>query len=454
MDVRDGIWTTTMEISAESQAALIKKVAAIKRLSQKMDKEKPGRRRARGEGSIYTRGEDGMIVGRLELGRGPDGKRQRSKPVYSKDHATVVNKLNELRDNAAKGREQLDQTLTLGAWLDYWLEEIAPAKTKPHSLKTYRSHVRNQIKPAIGEQRLAKLKAEDVRALHKWIRGATYVRGKDEKGEPKRVPYSERVVEAAHTVLSSALSDAVAEGNKLYQNPCELVPSPSGKTGDGTALTTQQARAVLLAAMRAKDRMVTRWAAGLMLGGRQGEVLGLQWDRIDFEAGTLDLAWQLEWLPLKPGAKADDPKRFDVRPDFDHVPLWRGAALTRPKTDLSQRLIPMPEPLAAILQVHRKAWKPNPWGLVWTSGSNTPVSDRADREGWADAQTRAEIDPVQVRYMRNTTATLLMEASVPDKVIQSIMGHTNVVTTRGYQRVDLTQSRKALGNLDVLLAVE
>ncbi|PPJ31866.1 hypothetical protein C5E45_32775 [Nocardia nova] len=453
MEARDGIWTTSIEISAESKAALIKKVAAIKRLSQKIDKEKERRRRAQGEGSIYTRG-DGMVVGRLELERHADGKRRRSKPVYSKDHAVVVKKLEALKKTIAEGREQLDETLTLADWLDYWLEEIAPAKTKPHALKTYRSHVRNQIQPAIGHRKVAKLKPEDVRALHKWIREAKYVKGKDKKtGEPIRVPYSERTVEAAHTVLSSAMSDAVAE-EKAHRNPCELVPAPNGSSGEGTALSTEQARAVLLAAMRANDRMVTRWAAGLMLGGRQGEILGLQWDRIDFEAGTLDLAWQLEWLPLKPGAKPDDPKRFDVRPGFEHTPLWRGAALTRPKTDLSQRLIPLPEPLAAILQVHRKTWKPNPWGLVWTTAKGTPVSDRADREGWAEAQRRAEVDPVQVRRMRDTTATLLMEANVPDKVIQSIMGHTNVMTTRGYQRVDLSQSRKALGNLDVLLAVE
>src|SRR5690606_12331042 len=137
-------------------------------------------------------------------------------------------------------------------------------------------------------------------------------------------------------------------------NVAEDATRPQVLSQSHGALTSEQARKVLLVAMENEDPMVTRWAAGLMLGGRQGELLGLQWDRIDFENGSLDLSWQLEWLPLKPGAGRDDPKRFKVEPGFEHVPLYRSAALTRPKTSASQRVTPLPEPLAAILQVYRK----------------------------------------------------------------------------------------------------
>lgn len=453
MQERDGIWSTSIEIAAPGQAELIKRVATIQRILRKLDGEKSKPRRARGEGALFKRG-DGLWVGRVELDRGPDGMRRMSKPVYSKDRATAVAKLNKLKEDIAAGIEQTsDVRLTLAAYLDDWIDVVAKPRMKPHAWKSYRSAIKTRIAPAIGGRRLSTLSTDDVLYLHSWILGASYTRGGEEQY------YSTRSVEEAHNVLSAALRDAGGKG-LVRRNVCELVKKPKVLSEKHGALSAEDARKVLLAAMHGNDPMVTRWAAGLMLGGRQGELLGLEWDRVDLDKGVLDLAWQLEWLPLKPGAAADDADRFDVERAFEHRPLWRGAALTRPKTAKSQRVIPIPAPLAAILAVHRDRTPPNPWGLVWVSTPKartrygrdaTPVSDRADREAWAAAQQLAKVDPVSVHGMRGTTATLLMEAGVDARIIQAILGHSDVVTTRGYQQVDLDAARRSLGNLHGLL---
>jgi integrase len=327
---------------------------------------------------------------------------------------------------------------------------VAPAKVDPNVLRGYKSVVNTRIVPAIGGRFLAELDTDDIRYLHEWVGEAISPKTK------KR--YSTRSIEEAHNVLSGALEDALG-GRKIPVNPCTLVAKPSVISGTHGALTAEQARAVLLAAVGCKDVMTTRWAAGLMLGGRQGELLGLQWDRVDLERGTLDLSWQLDWLPLKKGAKADDPDRFDVKAGFEYLPLWKGAALKRPKSKKSVRLIPIPDPLAAILTVYRTVAPANPWGLVWVTPPEStrykvakPVSDKDDLAAWKAAQLRAKIEkPVDVHAMRGTTATLLMEAGVDARIIQEILGHTSVTVTRGYQQVDLTASAKALGNLDALL---
>lgn len=440
----DGQWVETIEIVADSKAALGKRTAAVRQVLRKLDREPTRRRRAKGEGTVHQRA-DGLWVGRIELPATPGGVRQRTRPVYSKDKATVVAALNKLRDDVEKGLPQASKRLRLGDWLTtVWLPDIAKPRMKPHPWNTYRACVANQIVPHIGDRTIADLKPEHVRYMHRQILAGTYTRRGVE------IPYSTRTVEAAHNCLSRALNDAVAEG-LVHRNVCDLVDTPKVLSRKRDGLTAEQARTMLLAALHRGDRMVTRWAAGLFLGGRQGELLGLQWDRVDFEAGTLDLAWQLEWLPLHPGAKPTDPNRFDVRAGFEHVPLWRGAALTRPKSDASRRLIPLPVPLAAILLEHRKRAPKNPWGLVWVSSQGTPIQDRDDREAWHDACTRADVPEVDVHAMRNTTATLLLEAGVDAHVIASILGHTDVVTTRGYQRVNLALAREALGELDELL---
>lgn len=460
----DGVWRTTIEVTADQPADLIKRVAAVQRLLKKMAAEKPRPRRARGEGTLFPRGEDGLYVIQVDLPRGPDGKRRKSKPLYASDKASAVKKLQELKDQVAKGIVlKSDRRLTVAAYLlgvsdddsDGWINTVAKANLRPHAWKSYRSAIKTRIVPSIGGRRLWTLSTDDIRYMHQWILGATYTRGKN----PDEQHYSTRSVEEAHNVLSAALSDAVA-GDLAPRNMCELVKKPPVLSEKHGSLTSEQARSVLLAALEAKDPMVTRWAAGLMLGGRQGEILGLEWDRVDLELRALDLSWQLEWLPLKPGADPEDPDRFDVRPGFEYRPIWRGAAWTRPKSSKSTRMLPIPEPLAAILTVLKERSEPNPWGLVWVwqpkvgtkyGRDVTPVSDEADREAWAAAQELAGVDPVSVHGMRGTTATLLLEAGVSDEVAQAIMGHSTVAMTRRYQKVDLELSRRALGNLGPLL---
>lgn len=454
MEQRDGKWRATVEITADKQADLIKRVSAVHRLMKKMDKEPQKPRRDRGEGTLYKRNRDGMWVGQVELARGPDGKRRKSKPVYSADKATAVAKLNELKERIAKGLEEANQRLTVEAYLEKWVAEVAPTKVGPNAIRSYKSAINTRIVPAIGTRRLAELSPDDIRYMHRWILSHTYKRGKVKK------PYTTRSVEEAHNVLSGALADALSDG-KVWRNVCTLVAKPTVTSESHGALTAEQARKVLLSSMAAKDPMVTRWAAGLMLGGRQGELLGLEWERVDLDAGVVDLSWQLQWLKLKPGAKPDDPKRFDVRADFELRPLWRGAAWTRPKTKTSERLIPIPAPLVLILTEYRKIAPANPWGLVWVTlpGEKSrikharPVNKTDDNAAWKAAQARAGVEvPLDVHAMRGTTATLLMESKVPDKVIQAVLGHSNVVMTRRYQQVNLEEARKSLGSLDALLA--
>ena len=454
MQQRDGIWSTTVEVTAASHADLIKREAAVRRLLAKLDKDPAKPRRSRGEGALYKRSRDGMWVGQVDLEPGPDGDRRKSKPVYSKDKATAVAKLNKLKEDLAKGMEPVDKRITVEKWLNTWIEEIAKPHLDPHTYAGYKSSIKNQIIPHIGKRRLATLKPEHVRHLHKAILASTYTR----RGEEHH--YTTRTVEAAHNVLSKALNDAITE-ELVHRNVCELAQKPGVVSKSAGALSSEAARKLLLTAQAANDPLVTRWAAGMMLGGRQGEILGLQWERVDLDRGMLDLSWQLKWPKLKPEHKKDPvaDDRFDVPPGFEIIPLWRSAALMRPKTERSKRMVPLPEPLAAILSVYKETAAPNPWDLVWTwpTGGErkqppvVPISDSRDRSAWSDALSRAGLEQINVRAMRDTTATLLMEAGVDARIIQEILGHTSVLTTRGYQHVDLKQAKKALGNLNALL---
>lgn len=388
------------------------------------------RRRLRGEGSLYRRA-DGMWIGAVYY-EDESGDRKRA-TVSARDQATAAQKFRDLRIEVETGRYSPSSKMTVEAWLTYWVEEIMKPNIRPNTYRSYRGIVSNQIVPTHGSKRLP-VRPADVRANLKTV----------------AENWSLRTAELTHFVWQKSMADAVREG-VVRSNPVESVAKPKPIKSDGKALSSAQARQVLLSAQAADDPMVTRWAAALLLGARQGELLGLERDRIDLDALTVELSWQLQLLRVKPGADLEDPKRFDVPAGFEHRPLYRKFALTRPKTDRSKRLTPLPAPLAAILKVYLEATPPNRFGLVWVSSSRTPIPNKYDSNAWHAALARAGVPDVPLHAARHTTATLLLEMGVEEHVRMQIMGHSSAAAQRGYAHVDLALARKALGNLDGLL---
>lgn len=392
------------------------------------------KRRPAGDGGLFKRA-DGIWIGTVDLPPGEDGKRRR-KTVSSKDKATAIAKLRKLRGDVEGGLvAPAADRQTVEDWMAIWFDTIVVNRVRPRTLQTYKSTVKCNIIPYIGNVKLTKLTPAHVLSMYSKILASGN---------------STRTQEAAHNLLSKALDDAVRHGH-LTRNVVQFVDKPEVLSEERRGLTTDEARKMLTVARDRGDPMVTRYAAALLTGVRQGEMLGLQWDRVDFEKGTLDLEWQLQRLKLKKGADPEDPDRFDVKASFKHIPIWRGMALTPTKTKKSQRMIPLPTPLALLLLEYKEKQPPNEWNLVWVSEAGYPISSRDDTDAWHDALAAAEVTDVVLHAARNTTASLLLKAHVDAHVIAQIMGHSNVVTTRGYQYVDLELARKALSNLDGLL---
>lgn len=114
-------------------------------------KKKPPR--AKGEGSIFQRA-DGTWVGSVEFGYDENGKR-RQKRVYSRDYRKLVDKLDELKADTADGLN-LDRTMTVAKWLDYWLPNVHKERIRPTTYRDYGFTVKN-ITRAIGKKKLIEL---------------------------------------------------------------------------------------------------------------------------------------------------------------------------------------------------------------------------------------------------------------------------------------------------------
>lgn len=401
-------------------------------------------RRTSGDGSLYKR-KDGMWIGSVEL-PSLDGRRRR-KTVSSPDRNTAIEKLRKLRRDVEEGKVAVTGKTTVAQWLDRWMTDIHGPTIRPTTKVSYQACIRLYINPAIGAKRLEKLTPQDIRDMHKHA-----------------AKTSQRAAQKSHVIIQRALRDAVNEG-MVFRNVAEVVHKPRAVAKQREPLTADQAKHLLRTSIDNNDPWATRWAAALLLGARQGELLGLQWARVDLERGLIDLSWQAQQLQQSHGCGAPvdgkypcgrvrvgycPQRHWDLPPGFEYQILHRSIALTRPKTKAGFRLVPLPDPLWEMLRRHDYG-QVNPHDLVWHHDDGRPVGPREDYGNWKLALSQSGLPDAPLHVARHTTATLLLEAGVSEQVRMQILGHTSVQVTRAYAHVDQAIAREAMRSLGRLL---
>lgn len=412
------------------------------------------KRRAKGDGALFKRASDGLWVGSVEIASA-DGKR-RQKRVTAKDYRAAKLKLDELRQAVASGMVPIARTTTTAHWLNHWLTTHKKPHVRQSTYDWYEEAVRLHTIPHIGQVRLDQLTPEHVRfMLSKANTSANAQR--------------------AHKTLNLAIKDAVADG-LLARNVVDAVKKPGHVKAERGSLTVDQAATAIRAAIAAQDTraaedpaMATRWVTAFLTGARPAEVIGLEWNRVDFDRGVIDFSWQLQQLKKAHGCLVDDkPTCGRTRPGYCPDAHWdlpgdfeyrecRGSLLwTRPKTKTGVRIVPMVPLLDEMLRRHRTltAAEPNPHGLVWHYPDGRPVRPKDDWQRWHELMVAAKLPPVEPYAVRHTTATLLESLGVPEEVRMQIMGQSSKVAHRMYVHVDQTRTRDALQKLESLLELK
>jgi integrase len=378
-------------------------------------------RRGAGEGAIY-KDASGRWRATADLGR-KDGKRQR-KYLSGRTRAEVAEKLRKLRrqqeDGVVVAVTSGKKPPTVGQWLTFWVEHIAPARVRPSTLDGYRSKVNHRLIPALGGYKLEALQPETVEA---W------------RDELLAEGLAAATVRQCFRILSRALKVAVQRG-KVARNVCALVDAPSVQRDEIQPLTAQQARQVLKVA--AGDVNPARWSVALSLGLRQGEALGLAWEAVDLDRGTLTVRQALQRRPWQHGC-GDEPCGKKRAGSCPNRVGGGGLLLTAPKSRAGRRTITLPRPLVRALreQLDRQQkaaeqagdmWK-NEWNLVFTRPNGRPIDPARDWATWKRLLEQAGVPHARLHDARHTAATLLLAQGTPARVAMEILGHSQISLT-------------------------
>lgn len=412
-------------------------------------------KRENGRGSVYYRASDKHYCASVSLPSDTGKPRRVTRTVPAKGTArqqekaaeALLNKL--LREFNEKG-DIPTSVLSVEKWARKWFEDIIVKEVRPGTARTYHTDAEQYIIPAIGSRQLRKLTPEHVRQLDRYVEGKGLTRARSR----------------AHRTLSQMLEAARREGH-VTRNVAELVNAPRVPKKKHHGLTVTEAIKVLQAttgrpAPIAVDRLASRWWAALFTGARQGELLGLEWDRVDFERGIIDLSWKMERIPWQHGCDdtcgrkrgADCPEKKLVAPDdWENRHIVGGLWWSRPKSEKSWRIIPLVSPLREALEVRQRAslQEPNPYGLVWTQPNGRPVDPSRDNADWHTVLEVAGVPQVRLHDARRTTASLLRKAGVPIGTIVRIMGHSTMAMSEHYIDDDLETLSIGMEQMSALL---
>ena len=379
------------------------------------------KRRGHGEGGIYQRESDGKWCASVDLGF-VNGKRRR-KVMYGTTRKEVADKLKALHRDQATGLNIAPEQQTVAQYLDRWLDTIITPHRRPKTAASYAQIVRLYLKPYLGQHQLVKLTPEHIQLMLNRLLEDGGVHGES---------LSTQTVHYVHSVLRRALNQALKWGS-VTRNVAVLVDPPRVEKHSISVLTPEQGQRLLTAA--AGHRLEALYTVALLLGLREGEVLGLRWSDIDFTAHTLRVGQTVQ--------------RVSGR-----------LLLAPPKTESSKRLLPLPMKVERALARHaerqeeeRAAWGEgwNAAGLVFPSEVGTPIEPRNLVRHFKTLLQRADLPNIRFHDLRHGCATVLMSQGVHPRIVMEIMGHSQIsVTMNTYGHVLPETQREAARLLDQL----
>jgi integrase len=232
------------------------------------EEDKKMAKRANGEGTIRKRKDgrwEGMYIDPAT------GKRH---SIYGKLQKEVKAKLVIIQHEILSGSYLEETKMIVSEWFNLWAESYL-GNVKPLTAASYRQSIKNHIIPYLGNMQLKKLKTNDIqRAYNDMIK-----RG-----------LSAKTVKNVHGVIHKGLEKAI-ELNYINHNVSSACVLPRQERKEIKVMEDYQIVKFLQAIK--EDEFESVYFMTLFTGMRQGEVLGLIWDDIDFDNNIIYIRRQL-----------------------------------------------------------------------------------------------------------------------------------------------------------------
>ena len=386
------------------------------------------RKRGNGEGSI-TKRKDGRWMAHYTVQTAAGPKR---KTLYGRTRAEVAEKLTKALADRDGGIDFDPKNLTLGEYLQRWLDSSVKNSVKVRTYEIYDSRKRNYVDPYLGHVKLEKLTPAHLQDLYTKLL---------EEG------YSTATVRQTHSLISAALKKAVKWG-LVARNVAEAADPPRLVAPEVVTLSREEVRTLLKGSQRwplhkssdppsiAPGRYEALLTLAVTTGLRQGELLGLRWSDVSLDEGLLRVR------------RTVDTRHNVARWGTPKSGVGRSVRLTHTATDALRRHHKRQVEERLALGASYKDQD-----LVFTNLTGGVILACVLHRSFKALLRYAGLPDVRFHALRHTAATLMLEGNVNPRVVQEMLGHADIRQTMDtYSHVLPNMQAQAAERMDALLA--
>ncbi len=341
-------------------------------------------------GKTYT-----YYEARYTAGFDPGTGKQIQRSITDKSKKVVAQKLRAAMAELDAGTYKAPCKMTVAQWLDIWVAEYLNS-VKPLTKHNYNKQVQKHFKPALGAVRLDALDTHTIQRFYNSLSASGL---------------SPKTVKNLHGILHCALQQAIA-CDYLSRNPADACKLPKVTKPEIKPLEPVEIARLLKEAEQ--DDYCNLFIVAMFTGMRQGELLGLAWECVDFKSGIITVKQQLQ---------CKDGNYF----------------LETPKSGKNRTILPAPIVMDALRnQLQRQQKEQEQAGKMWDNQFNLVFTDALGKylvrrtvvKHFKKISQRAGIsDDARFHDLRHSFAVSSLYAGDDIKTVQANLGHATAQFT-------------------------
>ncbi|MCX4302653.1 MAG: site-specific integrase [Clostridia bacterium] len=332
------------------------------------------------------------------------------------------------------------KSLRFSEFTEIWKRDYGSKELAPTTYKRYCRMLETRLLPYFGHFYINKIRPTNIMKFYDLLEKDTQlVRKKGNNGSKTKKPLSGKTILEHHRLLRAMLHKAVY-WQLIVANPAERVQAPKARKPKRRSYDDEQTK-ILLENLEKLSIEETKYKVAIILtvftGVRLGELMGLEWQDIDFKNGIISINRSSQYLS-------------DM-----------GVFTKTPKTESSIREIAIPEFIISLLEEY-KLWyeeQKSIYGELWTNSDRLfvqadgkPMHPSSISKWFVKYVSTIGLPVINFHGLRHTNASLLVAQNVDIAVVSARLGHAQISTTLDfYVHPLLSHNRKAGYALENLL---